>query len=133
MDIQINPLSHSIRNSKVVGKAAEKYVQKYLQKDGHQIVAKNFKTKFGEIDLISICQNTLYFTEIKFTKGQVSDPYLKWKRKQKFRLLKTIQFFYFIKPQFSQYNSSIQIIWLNQINSSRIRLIKFQNLEINYD
>jgi putative endonuclease len=120
------------------GKLGETFAANYFYLQGHKILSQNFKTKVGEIDLITIHLNTIYFIEVKFSQGfsgQASDsyPYLKWIKKQKFRLLKSINFFLLRNPQFSTYNSSLQFIWLNQISSSKIKLYKFQNIELNYD
>lgn len=49
------------------GRAAERQVERYLQHLGHQIVAKNYRTRFYEIDLISTQDGTLYFTEVKYS------------------------------------------------------------------
>ena len=38
----------------------------YLEKLGHKIIARNWKTKWCEIDIISEFNNVLYFTEVKY-------------------------------------------------------------------
>lgn len=48
-----------------VGKKGEDAVCKYLEGLGHEIVARNFKTKFYEIDIISVFEDKMYFTEVK--------------------------------------------------------------------
>ncbi len=50
------------------GQTAELAVAHYLEDQGHQIVAHNFKTKEYEIDLISTCADKIYFTEVKYRK-----------------------------------------------------------------
>lgn len=35
---------------------------------GHKIIARNFKTKYFEIDIISKLDNSLFFTEVKYRK-----------------------------------------------------------------
>jgi ribonuclease HII len=54
--------------TKEIGDAAEGEVANYLIRDGHDIVARNWKTKFCEIDIISRKAATLYFTEVKYRK-----------------------------------------------------------------
>ncbi len=54
------------RTSRELGYQAETVAANYLEQAGHKIVARNWKTKFCEIDIISICGETLYFNEVKF-------------------------------------------------------------------
>lgn len=56
--------------TKMLGDKAENIVAQELQKRGHQIVARNHKTKFYEIDIISTKDNKIYFTEVKYRKNQ---------------------------------------------------------------
>lgn len=56
--------------TKMLGDKAENIVAQELQKRGHRIVARNHKTKFYEIDIISTKDNKIYFTEVKYRKNQ---------------------------------------------------------------
>lgn len=58
-----------VKNTTLVGSRGEEAVCEYLVSSGHEIVARNFKTKFCEIDIISICGSSLYFTEVKTRKN----------------------------------------------------------------
>lgn len=51
------------------GQFAENLVAEHLQSRGHTIIAHNFKTKTYEIDLISIKDGKIYFTEVKYRKN----------------------------------------------------------------
>lgn len=55
--------------TKVAGDAAETFAAEYLTTQGHTIVARNWKTKFCEIDIVSKKQGILYFTEVKYRKS----------------------------------------------------------------
>ena len=52
--------------TKTVGDRAESVVANYLKKNGHEIVERNWKTKFCEIDIVSSLGETIYFTEVKY-------------------------------------------------------------------
>lgn len=52
--------------SKQIGDAAETAVVKYLQKRGHKIIERNWKTRVCEIDIVSQLGDTIYFTEVKY-------------------------------------------------------------------
>jgi ribonuclease HII len=51
------------------GHTAELAVSNYLKNNGHTILTLNHKTKFYEIDIISIKDDHLYFTEVKYRKN----------------------------------------------------------------
>lgn len=53
------------RNLGEFGRCGENLAEKFLRETGHRIIEKNFKTKFGEIDIISKDKNTIVFVEVK--------------------------------------------------------------------
>ena len=56
--------------TKEIGDKAENIVAQELQKRGHRIIARNHKTKFYEIDIVSTKNDKIYFTEVKYRKNQ---------------------------------------------------------------
>jgi ribonuclease HII len=54
--------------TKQVGDAAETKVATHLRKLGHNILHRNWRTKFCEIDIVSRKGDTVYFTEVKHRK-----------------------------------------------------------------
>ena len=61
----------SHKNTTSIGQSAESAVAEYLTTNGHQIVARNHKTYFYEIDIISIKEDKIYFTEVKYRKSNL--------------------------------------------------------------
>lgn len=55
-----------VKNTTKIGARGETVVCEYLVGLGHEIIARNFKTKMCEIDIVSTCGNKLYFTEVKY-------------------------------------------------------------------
>lgn len=55
--------------TKQIGDAAESEVAEYLKKRGHEILARNWRTKYCEIDIVSRAGGTVYFTEVKYRKN----------------------------------------------------------------
>lgn len=51
-----------------IGDTSETAAANYLVRYGHEIIVRNWKTKYCEIDIISRKDNTLYFTEVKHRK-----------------------------------------------------------------
>ena len=58
-----------VKNTTLVGGKGEDAACEYLKSSGHEIVVRNFKTKFCEIDIVSLCNGVLYFTEVKTRKN----------------------------------------------------------------
>lgn len=56
------------QNSYKRGKIGEELACEHLKKLGHQIIARNFRAEGGEIDIISIFENTVFFSEVKARK-----------------------------------------------------------------
>ena len=57
------------KNTSYIGSMGEDAAASYLLDRGHKIVARNFKTYFYEIDIISVYENNIYFTEVKYRKN----------------------------------------------------------------
>ena len=51
------------------GRRAEGIVADYLSCHGHTILARNYKTKYYEIDIVSATKDHIYFTEVKYRKN----------------------------------------------------------------
>jgi len=57
------------------GKAGEDMAAAYLQKAGYDIVERNYRCPFGEIDIIAKEGNTVVFVEVKSRKSEsFGDP-----------------------------------------------------------
>jgi ribonuclease HII len=52
--------------TKAIGDKAEDAASEYLESLGHTILERNWKTKFCEIDIISVKETTFYFNEVKY-------------------------------------------------------------------
>ena len=56
-------------NKRAVGSMYEDMAVKYLVSQGHTIIKRNYRTSYGEIDIISKDNSTLVFTECKYRKN----------------------------------------------------------------
>lgn len=61
--------SAAVTTSKGVGDTGEDVGVKYLVERGHKILDRNWKTKFCEIDIVSIKDDVIYFNEVKYRKS----------------------------------------------------------------
>ncbi len=55
--------------TKNIGDAAETAAANHLARLGHDIIDRNWKTKFCEIDIVSIAGSVVYFTEVKYRRN----------------------------------------------------------------
>ena len=51
--------------TKDFGELGESYSCRFLKDKGYEILERNFRTKYGEIDIIAMDGNTLVFVEVK--------------------------------------------------------------------
>lgn len=51
------------------GKRGEQIAKEYLEKKGYEIIGRNYKTKYAEIDLVAKQKNGLVFAEVRTKVG----------------------------------------------------------------
>lgn len=66
----VNPTKKQLRGmtTRQIGDIAESETVRHLLELGHEIVARNWRTRYCEIDIVSKCGDTIYFTEVKYRK-----------------------------------------------------------------
>ena len=74
------------------GYEAEKKAAKYLATKGYKILGLNYKTKFGEIDIIATSRSTLHFIEVKASTKDYETIYRVTKSKLE-KIIKAIDFY----------------------------------------
>lgn len=52
-------------HQQLLGKIGEDLAARYLKSHGYKIINRNFKARYGEIDIIAVHQNVLIFVEVK--------------------------------------------------------------------
>ena len=54
-----------MRSSRTVGALGEQYASAVLEAEGYRIRARNFRSRFGEIDIIAVSETEVVFVEVK--------------------------------------------------------------------
>lgn len=99
------PSDGVVKNTTKIGSKGEDAVCEYLRKKGHKIVVRNFKTKFCEIDIVSVCGSSLYFTEVKTRKNADFGGGLTAINKKKLDKMKfASEVFLKARPEYQKYN-----------------------------
>ena len=57
------------QTTKSIGDNGEDAVASWLERNGHEIIVRNWRTKWCEIDIVSQKDGTIYFTEVKYRKN----------------------------------------------------------------
>ncbi|MCW7492213.1 YraN family protein [Leptospira sp. 2 VSF19] len=92
-----------------LGQSGEDMATEYLISEGHTILFRNFRKSFGELDIISISNDLLHCSEVKFWKESSGFHPLECfhetkrnrMRKVYFYLLKEVPAFYHLTPSFN--------------------------------
>lgn len=81
-------------NPQSLGQLGEKKAADYLRKKGYAIVAANFKTKWGELDIVAKKKAVLVFIEVKTLRqkdGFFPEDRVDWKKER--QLKKIVQIY----------------------------------------
>ena len=89
------------KTTKQIGDEGELKAVEYLVVNGHTILERNWKTKFCEIDIVSVKEKTVYFTEVKYRKDTARGTGLDVITKKKQQQMKFAAEFYMSKNKLS--------------------------------
>lgn len=66
------PIINNGKTTKEIGDESETIAIEFLKKQGHKLIKRNWKTKYCEIDIVTLKKDTIYFTEVKYRGSAVS-------------------------------------------------------------
>ena len=75
-------------NTKTIGDFGEKAAEEYLEEMDYEILERNFRMKFGEIDIIAEKDGCMVFVEVKTRRNNLfGEPgeYVDYKKQEKIR------------------------------------------------
>jgi putative endonuclease len=82
------------RERKVTGEAGERIASVYLKKLGYRILESNFRTPFGEIDIVAKHKGIVVFVEVKSrVTYSLGPPYLSVTRSKERHIVKNALFY----------------------------------------
>jgi putative endonuclease len=85
---------------KHLGNLGETIAAEYLEKHGYHLIERNFKARYGEIDIIAQKQGILVFIEVKTRIGNAYGLPEEAVTKRKIReVTLTAQYYYLLNPQ----------------------------------
>jgi len=91
------------------GIEGEDLAAEYLKKNGYKIFERNYRTKFGEIDIIAEKNHSLYFIEVK-TRSNLNHgaPYEAVNKRKIYHIKKAAQY-YLLKNKFEAYKLKVAV------------------------
>ena len=99
--------------TKQIGDSAEDVAAKFLKKQGHRILDRNWKTKYCEIDIVSRIDDVIYFTEVKYRKTPNQGGGLAAITAKKLNQMKFAAEYYALSNQISDTNLRLATISLS--------------------
>ena len=106
----VREIAEGKTTTKQLGDRGEQVVVDYLEASGHEIVARNYKTKLFEVDIISQKAQVLYFTEVKYRSGQdfgEALDFINKKKQQKMYL--AVEGFMATHPEYADFRPTLAV------------------------
>ncbi|GMQ64756.1 YraN family protein [Vallitalea maricola] len=108
-------------NNRAIGSKGEEIAAKFLEKQGYKIIDRNYRCRFGEIDIIGMDSDYLTFIEVKYRRnintGYPIEAVGYYKQK---RIIKTAMYYTKVKRL---YNADIRFDVVEIVNN-KIRVVK---------
>lgn len=119
------------KHNQLSGILGENIAVQYLSGQGYTIIERNFKKRYGEIDIIALQNDTLVFVEVKTRKGNMFgegvEAITSWKRQT---LIKAAQYYKLLHPHLPDY-MRIDVISIALTEDNRIdKLEHFENITL---
>ncbi|WP_085901515.1 YraN family protein [Kiloniella majae] len=99
----------SKRNSYETGRSAEFFSAWYLRCKGYKILARNYKTRVGEVDLIAHKKRLICFVEVK-KRHDFETASQAISQKQKVRITHAAQYFLKQNPQYQDFDQRFDAV-----------------------
>ena len=94
-----------------MGRLGERLASEFLAKKGYKILEQNFRTRFGEVDLVATKDSVLVFVEVKLKIGDNfgPNPEEMIDKKKVNKIEKTAQSFLMENPEYGSRYESLRI------------------------
>ena len=105
------------------GKMGEEASVKLLEKKGYKVLERNYRTRFGEIDVVCLKGNTVVFVEVKSKTGERFGEPWEMIDKRKLGQVERIAKMYLIKRRLGDMLCRIDVVgvWLREEKVERLK------------
>ena len=105
-----------INSRQLTGDQGEELASQYLRDKGYQIIDRNYRCKFGELDIIARINEYLVFCEVKTKRGQTVHPTYSITTK-KIKKLHQLGLYYISRQRLHQYQPRFDVIAIQILNN----------------
>ena len=103
------------RDTRTLGRAAEKFAFRYLRDRGLTPVAHNFRCRHGEIDLVMLDDDCLVFVEVRYrSPGAFERAAVTVDRNKQSRLVRTAEMFLATRRGYSSHRARFDVIGIDE-------------------
>lgn len=97
-------------NNKELGKFGEEIAAKYLIEEGYEIMARNFTSRVGEVDIVASKDRNLHFCEVKMRSNDVCGRPAEAVNKKKREKIRKVAAVYLMREKGHSYNIEFDVI-----------------------
>jgi len=116
-DVKVTP-------SSALGAAGEKIAAQHLERNGCRIVARNWRTRLGEVDIICVDRDTLVFVEVKSAHhASALPPEVRVNQRKRHKLLALAEHYLKLHPTDRPVRFDVVSLWLEN-GTPQIRHVK---------
>jgi len=113
---------HKKPSSASLGRTGEKQAAENLEAAGMKIIARNFRSKFGEIDIIAVDGESLVFAEVKaWSSFGIDDLQYSLDAKKQLKIIKTAKYFLSENRKYNNMTVRFDVVFVNYNNSQEGR------------
>ncbi len=115
----------------IMGKIAEDHAVIYVRRLGYRILARNFYTKYGEIDILAYIDREVVCFEVKASTSTVYDsPGLRVNRLKILKIQKCFEAFISRFQQYEHYSCRIDVIAVYIKGNTLYDIQHFKNVQL---
>lgn len=109
-----------------LGKYGEEKAVEYLEKQGYEIIARNFRSARGEIDIIARDEDFIIFIEVKLRRSQKYGPPQSAVDYRKQEKIKKVTEYFLLKQGLRNERIRFDVISI-EIEAGKVKLKHFKN------
>jgi len=108
-------------SSSTLGKEGEELAASTLEAAGMEIIARNFRSKYGEVDIIALDRETIVFVEVKtWSAFGMEDLRYGLDTKKQVKIIKTAKYFLSINRKYSNMSIRFDVIFVKNKSISHL-------------
>lgn len=115
-------------NTKVIGNTGEEYAVDYLKRKRYEIVGRNYRKRFGEIDIIAERDGTYIFVEVKTRHcNPLTRPFEAVDRRKQEKIIRTAYSYIYENHLEANYRFDVCEVFVEQDTLKLVSLNYFEN------